>query len=933
MLQETDTTAIAGNQKERLAECAADLHSQGLKVYVDNVEYSGQTQFTDDSQLQVKLGVGSQFETTGGNAYLVAFETPDPASDEFDPLTTAATNAGCTPLLNRLGMGWVETGEGDGQVHILALPAKSDGEFETIIRTLPARSAVLDGKLVADLQFAKLLTVAPSKVGKSNLRRLNKDAAGPSVVTASEAFGLGVVLDESSEVRDHMTRTVHDVRANNSITNLVRDKFNRTQVRADVLKSLDEQGWTKLASDAFATSLIKANESGETQSASLIHDTLSLVVGADLKDTGTQVLRPFDLLVGTTRPPAIRNRVLGGSPEDEVLETAERVAGWLLERSIVTLDVEVFAARGDRHVIKKNQDTLAVIKEYAERIRSARSNQDASTPLAFLKTAMGNPEAVASISPAGELIRWTKETGEDLLQAAAQLATLKTDKEGMQYVVEYHHGVQQSVVRATMSALMRPGTLAPVEYYAREPIITREGLVVQRHGYDADAHTFLSIPHRERAMWRTRYTVPTRPTKEQVQAAWDFMMTEMANDFPWETPTDQARFGAYLLTAAGRSLTNGSIAFAFDAPSRGTGKSESAAVGRVLGQGHGGSSEFYFGLVNDAETNKTVAAMSLAGKTFLHNDEAPDVALKSKVIQVAVTAVDGSGSLRVLGVSKEVARSGLIVTTCGGHIKIGGDLNRRFLHLRMAVPLGQRVIGRSNFRHPNLLKWVQANRPELLAAAHTILLYGLQNLPAHELTGMNMAHDWPEKILGPMTHSRIADGLTAAEAVLAGWLQEIDDEDELGAEWGELLAHLWKYCLGESKTAADLAGLAKTYNPGLGEEKPALPGALLASANAKYPGKEWAAAIRTVDRNPIPFQGLTFTIAMAEKRKQTRHASVYNVECWRDGIRIIPGRDPHADNASVDDSKPEHVEATLPVPIPVVVRNTAVVLTAEDRVF
>ena len=81
---------------------------------------------------------------------------------------------------------------------------------------------------------------------------------------------------------------------------------------------------------------------------------------------------------------------------------------------------------------------------------------------------------------------------------------------------------------------------------------------------------------------------------------------------------------------------------------------------------------------------------------------------------------------RILGVSKNMTvpnRSTWMVT--GNNIRLGGDMPRRCYQIRLNAKSSKPYSGRK-FKHPDLLRWVEDNRSELL---HALLV--IANLALH----------------------------------------------------------------------------------------------------------------------------------------------------------------------------------------------------------
>jgi hypothetical protein len=866
----------------QIAAQAQKLRAGGLSVFADQAPEAPQQDFREVTELSVKLGVGGSFESVGRRTYLLAFETPAPDSDTYDAVASTAERASVAALLGRIDSGWTEITANNQLRRYIGLHADSDDDFQLIMRSLPSRVATIDGEVLARIVFGQRLVVAPTKAGDSEFRPERGEAGSPVVVSASELHGLSVVIDEISDSRDRLARGWYDVREHDTHTNLIRDRWNRRQTYTDVRKLLEDSGWTVGESNAFVTLFTRGDEVGR-----LIRANLAFINESDGTATlehSAQAYSPFDLQVGTTKHSG------GANGRKLTLATPERAAQWLVDQRLVAVDLQVFKARGEPPLVNSQQKTTDVQMAFLEHIVDARSHMDAATPLAFNRTVNHEPDAIISIGSTGEVTRWGAATAESLLIAAAQYADLKMDKDGVEVVSLYKHSIPPAITRAVMNALLSPGALNEVEHLATEPIVTPQGQVVSAHGYDLDAQAYISLPFRDRGRWKRDYHVPANPTLEQVQTAFEFVDEELFSDFPFEGPKDRARAFSYLLTCVGRGLINGSIGFFFNAPARGSGKSLMALLGRLLGQGSPNSVGFYFGLSQDQETQKGMCSLLVEGGRHFHADEvAFGSTLESKIITAAITGIDGDDKIRILGGNEVVKRSNLIITGCGSNVEYGTDFNRRILGITIVVPPGVRVVGRSGFRHKNIIGYINQNRPALLAALHTILLYSLQNEPAHEINSMAMNHNWAERILGAMSHISTAPDQTLAQMAISDWLDEVETGDANSIAWGELLAHLWLKANGQLKTAAEFVQLAQTHAKG--EKKPELPTNLVGTLRADNAGSKWAKEFKQINRTPIPFDGSTFTLMRSDKKRD--NTIQYELVCYTGDKLILAGRERH----------------------------------------
>ena len=112
---------------------------------------------------------------------------------------------------------------------------------------------------------------------------------------------------------------------------------------------------------------------------------------------------------------------------------------------------------------------------------------------------------------------------------------------------------------------------------------------------------------------------------------------------------------------------------------------------------------------------------------------------------------------RVLGRS-EIVELPLITTwgATGNNVVLRADTSRRVCHIRLESEL-ENPEERLDFRHPNLLQWVQEQRSRLLAAALTILsAYCRAGRPAQNLKAWGSYEGWSSLVCGGVSVGRIA---------------------------------------------------------------------------------------------------------------------------------------------------------------------------------
>jgi len=667
------------------------------------------------------------------------------------------------------------------------------------------------------------------------------------------------ILDEIAPERVSLLDAAYDGREFDPRTNSARAAFNAASSPAETRTRLLDSGWESTAKQSGFEKFARDDRDGY------------LVDDADVFiDNDTLTLTPFDLMVL-------------GSEHDPIWW-----ANHLLETGEVSVLTPVLEARGARPRLDDSSDTVELIKAFVERLKTAVMASDRAMPLAFVRMSGSTATGICSVTPAGQLRKWEPSTASQLLAGAAQLTGIQIRADGSEKITP-RHSVPHPIIQGVLEALQSPGALRPLELVATEPIVTEDG-VAAAPGYHRALRAVILIPHRDRAKWRAEYQVPERPTRAEAQAAYELLDLEILSSFAFVSPTDRARGMAYLLTATGRNLINGSPAFNATAPDRGTGKSLLLLIGRILSQGSPQATSFQVGQWANEETEKRLASLALAGGRFLHCDEAlRGVEVKGTVLTAAITAIDGENRVRILGGSTEVSTGGMIVTLAGSGTNLGGDMNRRFITIGMQRPMGFIASDNTEYRHPDLVKWALKSRPMLLAAAHTVLLHGIQNRAAQrKIPTMGFSHDWAEVMLGSMSWLTTADGADAAAMVLKGWDEEVAQADTLGEAWGPFAQFAWNAKPLTWLKAADLHAVSLAVP--LGVLRPALPKELDTFGPVSRQVIEWGHAFKSMSGARISFEGIEYRFTQEQRSGASRASRRYMVEAFeRDGTPLKPG--------------------------------------------
>lgn len=315
-----------------------------------------------------------------------------------------------------------------------------------------------------------------------------------------------------------------------------------------------------------------------------------------------------------------------------------------------------------------------------------------------------------------------------------------------------------SVVSSVMSR-GEWGGVRSLASVATSPCLRPDGTVLQAPGYDPQSHT-LYWPR------GTYIQVSDAPTQEDARGALD-AISSIVSDFPFALPQHRSAWIAGALTLFARPAIAGPCPlFAVDATTRGTGKSRlvDAAVRLATGLNAARTSL----PEDDDEMRKRITSIVLEGDAAVCIDNVTrPIAMPS--LDAVLTGVEWQD--RLLGSNTSVkAPARAIWWATGNNLVLGGDLSRRTLHVRLESPL-ENPEERVGFEHPDLLRWIDSQRPRLVASALTILrAYTLAGRPDQGTRVWGSYEDWsaliPPAIVwaggaDPMgaraTHSDVAD--------------------------------------------------------------------------------------------------------------------------------------------------------------------------------
>lgn len=287
--------------------------------------------------------------------------------------------------------------------------------------------------------------------------------------------------------------------------------------------------------------------------------------------------------------------------------------------------------------------------------------------------------------------------------------------------------------------------LRPLVGVVKVPTVRADGSILDQPGYDPGSR-LLYLPDAGLVV----PPVPADPSPAERDTARDLLL-EMLEGFDFQTEHDQANTLGFLLTPLLRLLAPPAYKlFAIGAPSPGSGKTMLAMLGRIL---HGGvfRSEMPH---DDAELEKVLASiLTYTADPVVQFDNVTGT-LKSSRLAGMLTSLNYSS--RLLGSSNNVDmlndRTWCIT---GNNLNLGGDLVRRTVQITID-PKVPNPENRTDFRHPNLPRWVAEHRGELVAALLTLIrAWVAAGRPARREVGTDSYAEWTRAVDGILGHAGI----------------------------------------------------------------------------------------------------------------------------------------------------------------------------------
>jgi hypothetical protein len=316
-----------------------------------------------------------------------------------------------------------------------------------------------------------------------------------------------------------------------------------------------------------------------------------------------------------------------------------------------------------------------------------------------------------------------------------------------------------------------------IESVAESPFFERTGRLVATPGFHPEARVWfhqasgLEIP-----------PVSPSPSQEEIGRAKELLLIELLGDFPFVDVSSKANAVASVLLPSVRRLIDGPTPMHLvDAPTEGTGKTLLINVITMIATGH--KPETMAEANCDEEWRKRITAKLLKAPTFIVLDNLRRT-LDTGALASVLTAETWED--RILGYSKTaVIPNTAVWMASGNNTRLSLELIRRTLWIRIDAKTDV-PSERTGFRHPNLTRWVEANRGQLVWATLTLCQAWIAaGKPSGNQT-LGMFESWVEVIGGILDVVGVPGLLANAKGFRAAASDKTSEWQSFLAAWREV---------------------------------------------------------------------------------------------------------------------------------------------------
>ena len=198
----------------------------------------------------------------------------------------------------------------------------------------------------------------------------------------------------------------------------------------------------------------------------------------------------------------------------------------------------------------------------------------------------------------------------------------------------------------------------------------------------------------------------------------DWLLLELACDFPFESEIDKTNFLGFLLTCFCRDMIRGSTPlFLVESSQPGVGKTKLSDIVYRAAFGENGVSSISEG-IKPEDMHKQLTSSMLEGKSGIrfdnlkHGLDSPDLAR---------LLTEEYWHDRMLGTNKNaIVKVNQIFSATGNNPTLSTEMARRIINIRL-LPTQEDPEERTGFRHDNIISWCDEHRGTIVGAVDTIV--------------------------------------------------------------------------------------------------------------------------------------------------------------------------------------------------------------------
>ncbi len=245
--------------------------------------------------------------------------------------------------------------------------------------------------------------------------------------------------------------------------------------------------------------------------------------------------------------------------------------------------------------------------------------------------------------------------------------------------------------------------LKALEAVITAPVITKQGRIINRAGYDEETRLYLD-------MQSEPLPIPVNVSAEQAAQALSVLMKPFVG-FKVASALDKGVLLAAVLTAIQRPVFKTAPAIGLDAPVQGTGKTYLAECLGMLATGESTPVYAHTKGRDDEEVRKRLTSVLMSGARVLLWD---NILGDFDSASMASLLTSGEYADRILGKSESsIVKGRVLILLTGNNLTLAGDMPRRVLKCRLDAQIANPATRKFD---SNPLEYIRQNRQQLVQA-------------------------------------------------------------------------------------------------------------------------------------------------------------------------------------------------------------------------